>query len=168
MNIAEDEKKTFSDLSQAARWMVPEKAKIHSLCYEQEDTAQFAAGHKICLNITWEAYEDIQDVYLRMDIKFADMSVVGVTWGTLGSAKAGQIKQSVVEFDLSRFKDGKYMYNISLVEPAELPVTAVDNIKQQLFFEIYQPNDSIAPWNHQDYGHFDIPKLSLVEERTVK
>ena len=156
-------------LDDTERWHDPEGAKLLSLEFPDKQASFFDAGEKMRLAIRWQATEPIASIFLRMDIKYMDMSQVGVTIAPLGSAKEGETHVSLLEFDCTNIAEGKYFFTVALNPVNTRTMNAsYDDLKQKIYFEVGKQCQTDKDWNHGNLGHFLPPDTRLLRDRIVE
>lgn len=139
------------------------KIDIYKFELIEHDDFTYDVNEKLKFKLKWKALENIEDLRLRVEFRFADGSNVTTSLIRLiDSVKTGGEYEGHFQMDLSHFAPGKY--NVTLVAFHYNQYTGSsedDDVLIKAFsFEILQRENELV-WNTQHWGHV---RLNLVEK----
>lgn len=155
---------TFRDLSQvSARANLQElPAKIVSANLKGKKKAVYASGERILLEVGVEARREIEQLRIRMELRYADDSPVGtVPEVYLGKLKEHDREQYRIDMGTSLLTQGKYKLDLVLYEK-DLSGNSMDYdlVLSAIYFEI-QEKETTLVWNKKSWGHIKLGDIRV-------
>lgn len=161
-----EEHSTVYHLQETDRWQNPTKVQLLGLEFFEKTAAFFNAGERMRIKVRWIAHETVTHTYLRMDMKYIDMTEVGVTIANLGAANQGETIESIIEFDCTNIAEGKYYFTVALNPVNTYTMGATyDDLKAKIYFEIGVQSATDRGWNHTNLGHFMPNQMTVISRQ---
>ena len=166
MKVNEDTR-TFYDYTDLQRNTYFKRTVLmQNLNLINKTTNQYDINEIIEFDVRCKAEQDEQDIYMRMEISFADTTMVGTVFSDKAfSIEKDQTKDVTVSFITKSLPPGKYKAVLLLFQRDDYGnQKVVDRVEPGLAFEIVQSESNDLLWLHQWWGHvhFDDMKIESV------
>ena len=117
--------------------------------------------------ITWTPFADVEDVLIRMTLKYADSSSVGMcTTLKPVSGRKGERQTTVLTFDNSSLASGSYYCDLHFYRNtgAGLPEN-LDSVCPAFSFDLQNFTNKTGGlnWHHTDWGSVVLPEITVEE-----
>ncbi|MFA6308342.1 MAG: polysaccharide ABC transporter ATP-binding protein [Clostridia bacterium] len=144
------------DCKERSRGFIPRLRALELKILDKEDML-FKQQEKIKLIINWKPFDDIDDVYVRIVIKYCDTSPVGVSTTIKPvHAKRGEVCETKLIFDISTLASGKYYVDLYFYRIDGFGgIDNYDAIGEAFSFEVVNDglNCNKLTWYHNAWGH---------------
>lgn len=142
------------------------KMYLHTFDFLDKNIAKYQASEKIHFSINLEAYEDMDDLRVRLEIRTVDQLNVGMSESKpLLNIKKGEIYTPEFEFDISTLSEGMYTLRLTLFKPTEMGRhQGYDETTELIYFEIIEDEEDRTAWLPQYWGRVKLPAVSLFSE----
>lgn len=143
------------------------KAKLMEVELLGKERAIYDAGEEIDFTVTIEARKPVENLQLRMEIRFADGVPVGaIPEIYFGKMAAGETSTFRLGMDTHLLTKGKYKVVMVTFEKDDSGNSIdYDQVHPAFYFEITD-DDSIV-WNTRSWGHVKLPNVSVRKEKTA-
>ena len=146
---------------------VPERGTqlfLHSFEFLDKDIARFMTSEKMRFRINLEGKDDLDDVRLRLEIRTADGTNVGMSESkTMFATKNGDSLSCDIEYDISNLAEGSYVLRLTLFELNSMGVhRGFDETTQRIFFEVVESEGNRTNWMPQYWGRVKLPPAKLL------
>jgi lipopolysaccharide transport system ATP-binding protein len=121
-------------------------------------------GEVMKFKLRWRANQDLNPIYARLEIMYADNTPAGMTTSkAFNNATKGQITENTFSFDIGNLAPGKYQVTIALYNMNEFGTYEnLDKVISSFSFEIFENNTSNnMTWLHRWWGHVKLPELII-------
>lgn len=138
-------------------------AQIAWLRFSERKNVIYYAGELLKFDVCIFAGKRINELCLRLEVRFADMTPVGtVPELLLGDFEQGERKEYRIGLDTSWFTRGKYLVYLVLFKKNDLGMSHdYDLIMPAFGFEI--TDELNICWNMNTWGHIKLPDLTCEE-----
>lgn len=135
-------------------------AQIAWLRFVEKKNVIYYAGEPLKFDVCVFAGKKIEELYFRLEVRFADMTPVGtVPELLLGNFDQGEKKVYRIGFDTSWFTRGKYQVYLVLFKKDSLGISYdYDLVVPAFGFEIM--DELNICWNTNAWGHIKLPDLT--------
>lgn len=136
-------------------------AQVTYLKLLEKDLALYHPKEKLKMKLRVATKKDYSDLRLRIELRYSDDTPVGTMPNiSLGSCKAGQEQEYLVEFDPVGLTNGKFRVDLVLFVIDEFG----NSYDQELllpafFFEVQDVEDIV--WNQSTWGHIRFPDATV-------
>ena len=136
-----------------------EKVRILSAEYT-ERTYRF--DNTMRIRMKWEAYCDLKDICLRIELRRPDRTIIGTTClFDFCTNKKGDIKEATFTLDISSLVPGKYSSTYTIFQKGAFGANInLDNVRGLNFETVRSDNDLI--WDLKHWGDIRFPDISLI------
>ncbi len=152
------------DLGSISRgnWLYEAPGLLNSVTLLDTENCIFESPKKMRLNIVMQSEKDYEQVMMRIIIRYADKTTVGM----MSTAQPFDIMKGTNEgeweFDISYLPEGKYYVTMSVYYLNEFGAQSFFDVVNDAFrFEVVRTveEQGIAGWNHNVYGHIILPSI---------
>ncbi len=166
MKNSESERKTKYDLG-GAKPSNPDygtKIRIKSVEFVGKEIPAFYTQEPMRIRLSWNATQPIEDVRLRLEIKYADGMTIGMAESkpflTTANPAAGE---SDFEFSLKNLAPGDYFFRLSLFTLNSMGVhTGLDDIPEKIRFKVVDTTPNHTNWLRQYWGSVRFDEIECV------
>ena len=139
----------------------PGNARITYLKMLDKETACYADGEKIRLQLRVETRRSYEDLRLRFELRYSDDTPVGTMPSvSLGKCRENQEQEYIVEIDPTILTNGKYRVDLVLFETDEFGNSFDEELLlPACYFEV-QAREEIV-WNSSNWGHVRFPQAQV-------
>lgn len=126
--------------------------------------ARFTSSEAIHFCLSCVAQHNIKNVYLRMEVQYADQTMAGTSFSDKPiTLEKGQIYQIYGSLPLGCFTPGRFNVSILAYQANNYGTEAVIKKATDAFkFEIEsQYNETNLVWNHKNWGHIRLPNFLI-------
>lgn len=143
------------------------KAKLMEVELLGKERAIYDAGEEIDFTVTIEARKPVENLQLRMEIRFADGVPVGaIPEIYFGKMAAGETSTFRLGMDTHLLTKGKYKVVMVTFEKDDSGNSIdYDQVHPAFYFEI--TDDDPIVWNTRSWGHVKLPNVSVRKEKTA-
>lgn len=169
LNEVQDESLVCTNIGKRERPEVStNKVHMEEIEFLNRHDCVIVQGEKLIFRLRWKSYEDLEDIRLRMIIRYRNDTAVGLTQScSLGRVSAGECMDNVFSFDTGMLADGKYYFSLALFQSNDLGFSIVlDHVTRACSIEILSPNDDEKSlnWEHTWWGSVKFPDLEIKRE----
>lgn len=122
-------------------------------------------GDQLSLRVIWHANEPLNDVRLRIIIRYSDDSPVGLTQSnTICNADINQVYNNIFTIDTSLLSEGKYFFSVALFQKDQFGNSIIlDHLTRACSINIHNSNneDKNLIWEHKWWGSVRFPDLVI-------
>lgn len=121
-------------------------------------------GEQLLLRVIWHANELLEDVRLRIIIRYSDDSPVGLTQSnTICNAQINQVYNNIFAIDTSLLSEGKYYFSVALFQKDQFGNSIIlDHLTRVCSINIQNNNDDKnLIWEHKWWGSVRFPDLVI-------
>lgn len=142
------------------------KVSIESIEVLDKTDCEFTMSEKMKLKLGYKYNNDIKNLSLRIEVRYADDSSIATAFKTnFDSGRAGDIKVKEFEYDISQLAPGDYKTLFVLYDVDENGIYEdFDAIWPGITFKKL-PNDNKIDkhWNHHGWGHVVFKEIKELE-----
>lgn len=167
LNNNEEERTIFANLKDRSRPVnAIGAARMLSFRFLERDECVAVRGEPLRFRLNWKANQDLSDVRLRMIVRYADDTAVGLVQSpSIGNAKFGEEINSTLEFDTSFLAEGRYFFSIALFQIDEIGGSIIlDHVTRAVSVDIISDLEKKTSlnWDHRWWGSVQFPDLTVV------
>ena len=122
-------------------------------------------GDQLSLRVIWHANEPLNDVRLRIIIRYSDDSPVGLTQSNIiCNADINQVYNNIFTIDTSLLSEGKYFFSVALFQKDQFGNSIIlDHLTRACSINIHNSNneDKNLIWEHKWWGSVRFPDLVI-------
>lgn len=134
---------------------------IQSVSFPGKSSARYEAEEKINLSVRWTALEDVENVKLRLAVKYVGAVNVGMAESeAFANAVKGAVYDSEFEFDASNLCEGIYYFKLFLFSHDALGnIVDLDGAMEELYVEIIDTDLKKSKWLQNYWGNVRLNKI---------
>lgn len=169
LNEVQDESLVCTNIGKRERPEISaNKVHMEEIEFLNRQDCVIIRGEKLTFRLRWKSYEDLEDIRLRMIIRYRNDTAVGLTQScSLGKVSAGELVENVFSFDTGMLADGKYYFSLALFQSNDLGFSVVlDHVTRACSIDVLSPNDDEKNlnWEHTWWGSVRFPDLEIKRE----
>lgn len=135
---------------------------IESVSSNNESGFVFDEGGKLKFTLSCKAFEDVEDIFVRMTIKYNYVPVGTAVSNNLGNIKNKKNKSYNLVFDANGLQQGLYSTKLFLFSGTTQGIPKVLDIIEDAFsFNIVNGKMVSFGWNNKNWGNISFPKMEL-------
>lgn len=140
--------------------------QLLKLEFNDRDLPTYTTEEKMHFTLDLLGIQDISDARVRMEVKYADDSVVGMAESKpIGEIKKGEIKQIGFDFCMSNLAEGTYYFRLSLFKLNVMGVhQGLDDTPWKIFFRVEDTIQDRTRWLRQYWGSVRLDEIEVVNE----
>ena len=137
------------------------RVRIHSVEFIEKKSARYDSEEQIKLRVKWEASDNIENLKLRLAVKYAGAVNVGMAESdVLGKCVSGNIYENTFGFDVSNLCEGIYYLKLFLcVNDSVGNIFDLDGAMEELYFEIINTKSKKSVWKQNYWGNVRLNKI---------
>lgn len=138
---------------------------IHKFEFLDTLEPRYRIFDKMKFGINWEGMDNIDDLRLRIEIRYADSTIAGMTESKpYGNARTGVTKSNTFQFDVSNLAEGTYYFRLSIFILNEFRVhLALDESTDPIYFEVIDDVKDRTRWLRQYWGSIRLNDIEFDE-----
>jgi lipopolysaccharide transport system ATP-binding protein len=146
---------------------VPERGSklyLHSFDFLDKKIAKYSSLEAMKYSFNVEAFEDVDDVRVRLEIRTVDGTNVGMSESIDSfSIKKGERNDYELEYDISNLAEGSYTLRLTLFELNDLGVhNGFDESTETIYFEVVEGETNRTNWLPQYWGRVKLPASRII------
>ena len=165
MEQAEDELLTFINVYDLERThpQLGKKMKINEFEFLDKKNPIFSVQEKMGFRINIRSFENIDDFRIRLEIKYADDSIVGMCESShIGTMKKNESRDIILKFDTKNLAEGTYSFRLSVFSLDLMAVHyGLDEIPKKIYFKIIDTIPNRTGWLRQYWGSIRFNQLEV-------
>ncbi len=139
-------------------WTNRDEGELVGLEFPGKKTAAFTKGEPIRMDISWRSGTKLDNVCLRLLVRYKDDSPVGIVDSALMAPEAPGTHHLEMEFDGGLLAPGSYYFQPFLFQKLGSREVPLDWPRTNVYFEKLDP-DSEQRWDHRNWGHLPLGEL---------
>ncbi len=142
------------------------RVKILSVEFLDKEKPIYREGENVRIKVRWESLEDIENVCIRVALKYIGMVNVGMSISDSHfSINANRKYSKIFEFDTSYICAGLYYFKLFICQCDQVGnVFDLDGAMEELKFEIDEGDSEKNVWKQQYWGNVRLPQLKFLGE----
>ena len=142
------------------------KILLNRFEFINKDIPIYNTEEEMRMRITWNCNSDVEDVRARIEIKYADGSVAGMTESKpFASLAKGEKGSSDFQMNLKNLAPGSYYMRFSLFTLNSMGVhTGLIDIPEKIYFKIVDTKKDRTGWLRQYWGSVRFDEIEIVDE----
>ena len=140
------------------------KVFIKQLEFYDREIPRYFQNEEMKFRLTWEGKESLEQLRVRMEIRYADGTIIGMTESkSFSNVEKGKEYSSSFGFAMSNFAPGKYYFRLSLFLLGENGVhEGIDEIAIPVSFEVEEQASDETTWLRQYWGSVKFNPINIV------
>lgn len=140
-------------------------AWIQSVGFIDKRVACYESKEKIRIEVKWKCLKDIEEIKLRLAVKYVGGINVGMAESeSIGAGAKGREYTSIFEFDASNLCEGIYYFKLFLfMHDALGNIYDIDGAMEEIYFEIKDIDGIKSRWLQQYWGNVRLHKILCKE-----
>ncbi len=162
------EMKTLYDVRSQKRpdWF-PQKIATEEIEFLDRSDMYFESTEPMRCAVRWRAFDDMEDIYIRMTLKYRDSSSVGMNTTLVPlSAKKGELNETILTFDNSNLATGMYYGDIHFYRNTGVGGSEnLDSICPAFSFDLLNNSRETGglTWANTGWGCVVLPEIKVGE-----
>ena len=166
MEQAEEELLSHIDVGHQQRSVLGlgDKIRIQELDFCEKVLPSFTTQEKMQMHLKLKAYDDIDEYRVRIEVKYADDSIVGVS-ESFGAGRLSKNEEKVITLalDLKNLAEGTYWFRLSLFKLDMMGVHGgLDEIPQRIYFKVIDTIPNRTGWLRQYWGNVRLDAVEII------
>lgn len=146
---------------------VPERGRelyLHSFDFIEKKIAKYSSLEKMKYKFDVEAFKDINNVRVRLEIRTVEGMNVGMSESLESFCiKKGERNSYELEYDISNLAEGSYTLRLTLFELNDMGIhRGFDESTETIFFEIVEDETNRTNWLPQYWGRVKLPASKFI------
>lgn len=140
------------------------KIKLSSFEFCNKERPIYDTEEVMRIKIGWNSIQEIEDVRVRVEIKYADGSIVGMTESApVGCFSKGERGKKTLEIDMKNLAPGSYYLRLSLFTLNSMGVhTGLDDTPQKIYFKVVDTVQGRTGWLRQYWGSVRLDPIKII------
>ena len=141
------------------------KMELQSLSFCDKEFPIYNCDEKMRIKLQWIGKDTIRDVRVRMDIRYADGTVVGMTESGIVAQVSKDVEETgVIEFDLHNLAEGDYTFQLSFFTLNASGIhIGYDGVAYRIPFRVMDISRDRTAWLRQYWASVRFNDLVRVE-----
>jgi len=154
----------FSNMERTAEGYAS-RFKLKSLEFIDRELPIYKNVEKMRFRIEWEGIKTIDDVRMRLEIKYADGTTVGMAESKVfASIREKETGSNLFEFDLKNLATGNYHFRVSFFVLNSMGVhTGLDDAPIKISFSVIDSLEDHTRWLRQYWGSVRFDDIVVVD-----
>lgn len=140
------------------------KVKLLSLEFCEKQVPSYTTEEKMQLKIRIKGLQNIEDVRARIEVRYVDGSIVGMTESkAFASLKEGDICETVLQVNMSNFAEGSYYFRLSLFQLNSTGGhVGLDDTPVKVAFKVVDTVSDRTAWLRQYWGSVRLDEIVVL------
>ena len=142
-----------------------QRMELLNLSFDDRELPIYNSNERMRLKLCWLGKDTIRDVRVRMNIQYADGSVVGMAEsGVIAQVEKDVEETAVIEFDLHNLAEGDYSFQLSFfILKANGTHTGYDGTPGRISFRVIDTSEDRTAWLRQYWSSIRFNDLKRIE-----